>query len=362
MQLALIVDDSKTARLLLRKMLGRQDIPVAMVESGEEALEYLKDNTPDVIFMDHMMPGMDGFAAVKAIKADPDKSAIPIVMHTTKQGDIYLGQARALGAVDILTKPASDQDLSAVLDRITAQVEQPAPLAAEPVMTLAADPVESQMSNGLAAVEANGVSPAPSFYGTARQWLVAAIWLAPTLWLLTLYWSDQAEIKQLQRQQGQAFAAIEVLINRQQTYDYGEVPLGGARLALLKGLLPLLENTGFKGAIRLEGHIGDFCLSQIPLADGTEVMMLPSPELPLTACDVIGVSSAEAMRLSVEQSSEFARLRQRYESRSIRIEVAAYGANSPQQSYPVDLEAVTTGDWNAVALDNNRVNYLLIAD
>jgi CheY-like chemotaxis protein len=72
-QLALIVDDSKTARLMLHRMLDKLHIPTAMVESGEEALEYLKNNRPDVIFMDHMMPGMDGFEAVKAIKSDPEK-------------------------------------------------------------------------------------------------------------------------------------------------------------------------------------------------------------------------------------------------------------------------------------------------
>ena len=115
---ALIVDDSKTSRVVLRKMLAKIGIDVDMVESGEEALEYLNDNHPSMIFMDHMMPGMDGFATVKAIKADTEKATIPIVMHTTKQGDIYVGQARALGAVDILTKPASSKELQRVLDQV----------------------------------------------------------------------------------------------------------------------------------------------------------------------------------------------------------------------------------------------------
>ncbi len=365
MRLALIVDDSKTARLLLQKMLSKQDVSSAMVESGEEALDYLKDNNPDVIFMDHMMPGMDGFDTVKAIKADPEKSSIPIVMHTTKQGDIYLGQAKALGAVDILTKPASPQGLLRVLAEAKVSRDQSA-VNDEPVVISTGDSVPPLASSMASDAPANNFIPIakPSFYGNARQWLLVFIWLAPVLWLLGLYLADQSEIRLLKRQQAKTFVAVEALMNRQQTYDYGELPMGGGRLALLQEVLPLLEQSGFRGALRIEGHVGDFCLSQIPLADGTEVMMLPPAELPLTACDVIGVSATRAMRQSIGQSAEFARLRQQYEGAgaAIRLELAAYGSTIPEYSYPVDLEGVTTGDWNAVALDNNRVNYVLIAD
>ncbi len=370
MRLALIVDDSKTARLLLKKMLAKHDISVAMAESGEEALDYLKDNSPDVIFMDHMMPGMDGFDAVKAIKADPHKSSIPIIMHTTKQGDIYLGQARALGAEDILTKPASARDLQRVLDQIAfdglavdngESLSQPATEAVAKVQPSSVNPSAAEAVSTPIVINAPS-SVEPSFFGTPRQWLLMLVWLVPVLWLLSLYIHDQSEIKQLHQQQDNTFEAIEVLMNLQQNYDYGEAPMGGGRLALLEAVLPLLEQSGFTGAVRVEGHTGDFCLSQIPLADGTEVMMLPPPELPLTDCDVIGVSSARAMRLSIEQSPGFTALRQQYQSGAIRIEVAAFGATMPEYRYPVDLEGVTTGDWNAVALDNNRVNYVLIPD
>ncbi len=345
MRLVLIVDDSKTARLLLRKMLAKYDVDVAMAESGEEALEYLQGNKPDVIFMDHMMPGMDGFAAVKAIKADPDIASIPIVMHTTKQGDIYLGQARALGAVDILTKPASASDLSRILEQVNNRDTR----------------IETEIEP---VVVPDTVVVTPPFYGSARQSLFVLIWVVSIVWLISLYVDEQVEIKLLQQQQAKTFGVIEALMNRQQTYDYGEVPMGGNRLALLETILPLLEQAGFRGAIRIEGHVGDFCLSQISLADGSEVMMLPSPELPLTACDVIGVSGAMAMRQSIAQSPGFAALRKQSQraGAAIRIELAAYGATTPQYSYPVDIESVSTGDWNAVALDNNRVKYLLIAD
>jgi len=65
---ALIVDDSKSARVLLKRMLVDLGLDVDTMNTADDALKYLIDHKPDVIFMDHMMPGMDGFEAVKHIK------------------------------------------------------------------------------------------------------------------------------------------------------------------------------------------------------------------------------------------------------------------------------------------------------
>ena len=104
---ALIVDDSKSARAVLKRMLKQLALDVDTVESAVDAIDYLKDHRPDVIFMDHMMPGMDGFEAVKHIKNNPDTAVIPIMMYTSKAGDVYLSQAHALGAVGIISKTIS---------------------------------------------------------------------------------------------------------------------------------------------------------------------------------------------------------------------------------------------------------------
>ena len=101
---ALIVDDSKTARQVLGKVLERHRIRVEMAGSAEEALNYLATSRPDVIFMDHLMPGMDGFQAVRAIKNNPATATIPIMMYTSQAGELYVSQARALGAVGVLPK------------------------------------------------------------------------------------------------------------------------------------------------------------------------------------------------------------------------------------------------------------------
>ncbi|TLZ27379.1 MAG: response regulator [Gammaproteobacteria bacterium] len=71
---ALIVDDSKSARVFLARALEKYDIDVDAAESAEAAIEYLSSNRPDVIFMDHLMPGMDGFQAVQAIKTEADQA------------------------------------------------------------------------------------------------------------------------------------------------------------------------------------------------------------------------------------------------------------------------------------------------
>ncbi|HHJ15464.1 MAG TPA: response regulator, partial [Gammaproteobacteria bacterium] len=108
---ALVVDDSRSARLVLRRMLEKYGLLVDTIESAGQALDFLIHNRPDVIFMDHMMPGMDGFEAVKAIKNNPETATIPVMMYTSRGGDLYLGQARALGAVGVLPKTVAPAEL-----------------------------------------------------------------------------------------------------------------------------------------------------------------------------------------------------------------------------------------------------------
>lgn len=115
---ALIVDDSRSARLLLERILEKHQIGVDSAETAEAAIEYLATNRPDVIFMDHMMPGMDGLQAVHTIKNDPRTATIPIMMYTSQAGELYLGQARALGAVGVLPKQIKPADVSQVLHQL----------------------------------------------------------------------------------------------------------------------------------------------------------------------------------------------------------------------------------------------------
>jgi CheY-like chemotaxis protein len=117
-KLALIVDDSRSARAVLARMLERHQLDVDTAESAQEAIHYLSTRRPDVIFMDHMMPGMDGFQAVQAIKNDPRTATIPIMMYTSQEGEVYVSQARALGAVGVLPKQTRIADVSKALEQL----------------------------------------------------------------------------------------------------------------------------------------------------------------------------------------------------------------------------------------------------
>ncbi len=115
---ALIVDDSKSARAFLARMLEKHGIEVDTAETAEQAIVYLARTRPDVIFMDHLMPGMDGFQAVQSIKNNPRTATIPIMMFTSQEGELYLGQARALGALGVLPKQVKPAEVSTVLHQL----------------------------------------------------------------------------------------------------------------------------------------------------------------------------------------------------------------------------------------------------
>src|SRR5262245_14120690 len=96
-------------------MLEKYGIEVDSADSAESALDYLRTHHPDVIFMDHLMPGMDGLQAVREIKANPELAPIPIMMYTSQEGEIYSGQARASGAVGVLPKSIRPIDVTKAL-------------------------------------------------------------------------------------------------------------------------------------------------------------------------------------------------------------------------------------------------------
>jgi CheY-like chemotaxis protein len=121
---ALIVDDSKSARLSLARILEKHAIEVDTAESAELALEYLRTHRPDAIFMDHMMSGMDGLQAVQAIKNNPRTATIPIMMYTSQEGELYVGQARALGAIGVLPKQIKPADVTKVLYQLNLAVDR----------------------------------------------------------------------------------------------------------------------------------------------------------------------------------------------------------------------------------------------
>jgi len=109
----LVVEDEAPIQELLQFNLERQKYRIQLADSGEKALEVVRDFMPDLILLDIMLPGADGLEVCKQIKANPKTARIPIIMLTalSEEADIVAGLE--LGADDYVTKPFSPRVLLA---------------------------------------------------------------------------------------------------------------------------------------------------------------------------------------------------------------------------------------------------------
>lgn len=111
MPLILIVDDSPTEVHVMRKALEQHGYKTAVAADGQEGIRLARQMHPDLIFMDIVMPGMNGYQATRALINDPDTSSIPIVMVTSKGQETDRIWGLRQGAVDYLVKPVSPDQL-----------------------------------------------------------------------------------------------------------------------------------------------------------------------------------------------------------------------------------------------------------
>jgi CheY-like chemotaxis protein len=443
-RLALIVDDSKTARVTLKRMLEKQGLDVDTLESAPEALDYLVNNIPDVIFMDHMMPDMDGFQAVEAIKSNPETATIPIMMYTSKGGDLYVSQARALGAVGILPKQVQPAALFEVLNSLglvkdrrartvskvgRAVMMEPAPVTGAPaesedmqeIARQAAVTVEhsrelhnqfgdlliqhnsvieedlSEIKSALAQLTGGvkGGRPALSLYprtGLFIPLVVLLVMLIPLIWLykinnetqlkLEIARNQAARLQQSVQQLGQnrvaaappvqavikepppgrkpaeLYNSIAWAVNLGGQYDVGEEAFGDRRLAIVYELITRLTALGFKGVVRLESHLGEFCLS------GNEVdgfVLAPDDSL-VSECSRFGHPLQQLPQLGERQSIAFANFLATsplVNGSDIQIEIVAHGYSRPHLRYPERESDLPASEWNRIAAVNNRVDVVL---
>ncbi|MEO7773797.1 MAG: response regulator [Steroidobacteraceae bacterium] len=111
MALILIVDDSPTEVHVMQKALEKHGFKTAVAADGQEGIRMAREMHPDLIFMDIVMPGMNGYQATRALINDPDTSSIPIVMVTSKGQETDRIWGLRQGAVDYLVKPVSPDQL-----------------------------------------------------------------------------------------------------------------------------------------------------------------------------------------------------------------------------------------------------------
>jgi twitching motility two-component system response regulator PilH len=107
----LIVDDSPTERHVLNDMLTKSGFEVVASDNGEDAIQKAKSLRPDLILMDVVMPGLNGFQATRAISRDPDTRAIPIILCTSKSQETDKIWGMRQGARDYIVKPVNRDEL-----------------------------------------------------------------------------------------------------------------------------------------------------------------------------------------------------------------------------------------------------------
>lgn len=107
----LVVDDSPTERHFLGELLTKQGYQVVMAESGEEAVQKAKQVKPDLILMDVVMPGLNGFQTTRAITKDEETKDIPVIMCTSKGQETDKVWGMRQGARDYIVKPVNKDEL-----------------------------------------------------------------------------------------------------------------------------------------------------------------------------------------------------------------------------------------------------------
>jgi CheY-like chemotaxis protein len=415
---ALIVDDSKSARLFLARALEKYDIDVDSAETAEAAIDYLSSNRPDVIFMDHQMPGMDGLQAVQHIKNDPRTATIPIMMYTSQEGELYLGQARALGAIGVLPKQIKPTDVSKVLyqlhlvpDRRSSDQSTFTPLnvrvdgVPEAILPLGAkaltdsalrehfaelrralvagvDTQTDRITGEVRALLLEMMPPPPPGASPLRQqwpWVIACAALAVALLSTALWWRSVRSLESLSTQvaqlqsQSSAFASVaapaaavapqadaaralapEAAKPTIVPVPYGADALGGPRLDVLRQLLYRLVRQKATGVVEVKSYAGRFCLVGSAL-DGYS----QAPDETLFAkCDLVGNPSEDASSPAQRTPLGLANLIGDVRSSSkgaLEVQVSVGDPSNVVAAYPTPSAELTAGEWNRAAGANNRV-------
>ena len=435
---ALVVDDSRTARNVLKNILETHDIEVATAESAEDAIEYLSDSRPDIIFMDHEMPGMDGLEAVSTIKDNPATATIPIMMYTAQAGELYVGQARALGAIGVLPKELEPVEVSKVLESLRiigedaesrekrGRVDQKVRTGEYPSLEHFDQDLRDMIQNLfdqqreilrqeiedshelIARRVADRVRShsqedefeEPVAASSRRKYAlnaVAAVFGILTMIFALLLWSREDRWEELQQQNAELQQALEVrranasqdsfevqqqlneyrrsldattmvaleslewAANQLSQYEFADIPLGDFRLSVLQELTNYLVTLDFRGVVRIESHVGNFCMA----FGGPDGYGLAAAETPAEECDQIGFGPSEAYEIGLRQSAAFANFINTARARTdgaMRYEIISYGNASPLLDYPPTPTGLSASAWNEIASNNNRVDISLYPD
>lgn len=107
----MVIDDSQTIRRTAETLLTKEGFVVVTAQDGFEALAKIADHHPDLVFIDIMMPRLDGYQACALIKANPRYASTPVIMLSSKDGLFDRARGRIVGSDEYLTKPFTREEL-----------------------------------------------------------------------------------------------------------------------------------------------------------------------------------------------------------------------------------------------------------
>lgn len=114
----LIVDDSPTQRMALTNILEKNNHEILIAEDGQQGIDVSRDELPDIILMDVVMPGLNGFQATRHITKYEATAHIPIIMLTSKDQETDRVWAERQGASDYIVKPANESELITKINKL----------------------------------------------------------------------------------------------------------------------------------------------------------------------------------------------------------------------------------------------------
>ncbi len=114
----LIIDDSPTDVRVFTTLLEKAGFTVSSAGNAEDGIEHVRKIRPDMVIMDVIMPGMNGFQATRTLSRDPATAHVPILIITTKSMETDRVWGMRQGARDFITKPVSEKELLARIDKL----------------------------------------------------------------------------------------------------------------------------------------------------------------------------------------------------------------------------------------------------
>jgi twitching motility two-component system response regulator PilH len=120
MKKVLVVDDSATETYQISNILNKYGYDVVSADTGEQGVELARKHSPDLVLMDIVMPGINGFQATRQLNRDPETKSIPVIMVTTKNQDSDREWSRKQGARGYLVKPVPEKELIDTIETILA--------------------------------------------------------------------------------------------------------------------------------------------------------------------------------------------------------------------------------------------------